>query len=142
MLWETWEANQQSEESIVSYILSTREKLKQMSDIFQENVQKSQDTQKRWYDKNTRFREFRPGDLVLVLLPTASSKLLAQWIGPYQVVKRVGAVTYLVDMHDRRKRRRVFHVNMLKEFHVRQAAETSYWTEENPTAEADSEIPV
>ena len=142
VLRETWEANQQSEESIVSYILSTREKLKQMSDIVQENVQKSQDTQKRWYDKNARFREFGPGDPVLVLLPTSSSKLLAQWMGPYQVVKRVGAVTYLVDMHDRRKRRRIFHVNMLKEFHVRQAAETSYWTEENPTAEADSEIPV
>lgn len=75
VLRESWEADNQSEESVVSYILSTREKLKQMSDIVQENVQKSQDTQKRWYDKNARFREFSAGDPVLVLLPTASSML-------------------------------------------------------------------
>lgn len=35
---------------------------------------------------------------VLVLLPTPISKLLAQWQGPYEVVKAVGKVNYLVDM--------------------------------------------
>ena len=41
------------------------------------------------------------GDQVLVLLPTSSNKLLAQW--PYQVLKKVGKVNYLVDMYDHRK---------------------------------------
>ena len=47
---------------------------------------------------------------------------MAQWQGPYQALAREGKVTYLVDMHDRKKRRRVFHVNMLKAFHVRMEA--------------------
>ena len=80
----------------------------QMTELVQENLSKAQERQKTWYDKGTRVREFVPGDPVLVLLPTSSSKLLAQWQGPYQIVKRVGKVNYLVDMHDHRKRR-VFH---------------------------------
>ena len=58
-------------------------------------------------------REFQPGNQVLVLLPSSTQKL---WQGPYQIVKRKGQVDYVVDMHDRRKRHRLFHVNMLKQF--------------------------
>ena len=32
----------------------------------------------------------------------------------------MGKVNYLIDMQDRRKRKREFHVNMLKDFHVRE----------------------
>ena len=46
---------------------------------------------------------------MLVLLPTSTNKLLAQWQGPYQVVSRMGKLHYLLDMHDRRKHQRVFH---------------------------------
>ena len=42
-----------------------------------------------------------------VLLPT---QLYAQWQGPYQIMKRKGQVNYVVDMHDRRNRHRLFHV--------------------------------
>ena len=60
--------------------------------------------------KMLKFANFNLGILY------STSKLLAQWQGPYQVVKCMGKVTYMVDMHDQRKRRRVFHVNMLKSF--------------------------
>ena len=50
---------------------------------------------------------------MLIILPTTNEKLSARWQGPYQVLKRVGKVDYLVDMHDHRKRRRVLHVNLL-----------------------------
>ena len=100
-----------------------------MADLVQENVTKVQKNQKQWYDKKARLRQFEAGDSVLVLLPTATNKLLAQWQGPYQVVKHLGEVSYLVDMHDKRKRRRVFHVNMLREFRVRKSVETSFWVE-------------
>ena len=86
-----------------------------MSELVQKNPSKSQTQQKNWYDRRSRVREFKAGDPVLVLLPTSTSKLLAQWQGPYQINKCMGKVTYMVDMHDH-KRWRVFHVNMLKEF--------------------------
>ena len=38
---------------------------------------------------------------MLVLLPTSTNKLLAEWQGPYKVVKRMGEVDYQIEMHDR-----------------------------------------
>ena len=122
ILRETWEASSKSDETVVSYVLETQRRLKEMADIAGENMLESQEEQKRWYDRRARLREFKRGDPVLVLLPTTADKLMAQWQGPYQVLAREGKVTYLVDMHDRKKRRRVFHVNMLKAFHVRTEA--------------------
>ena len=136
---ETWEGNESQDESVVSCVLSTREKLKQMVDCVHENLTKQQDSQKRWYDAKARMREFKPGDLVLVLLPTFTNKLLAQWQGPYQIVTRMGKPNYLLDMHDRRKRQRVFHVNMLKGYQVRAVVEE----EDNRYAdELEEDIPV
>ena len=146
ILRETWEASHKSEESVVSYVLATQEKLRDMAEIVQKNLTKAQKKQKLWYDQNARMREFAAGDPVLVLLPTSTSKLRGQWQGPYQVVKRVGKVSYLVDMHDKRKRRRVFHVNMLKGFRGRRPVEQSYWAEDvtadHDDIDGDSDVPV
>eukprot|EP00731_Ephydatia_muelleri_P004053 Em0002g229a len=121
ILKEVWETTSRTtDENVISYVLSTRERLREMSELVQENLSSSQRRQKSWFDKGARLREFKTGDSVLVLLPTSSNRLLAQWQGPYQVVQRMGKVNYLIDMQDRRKRKRVFHVNMLKDFHVRE----------------------
>ena len=104
-----------------------------MTELVHKNLSKAQEKQKTWYDKKARVREFEPGDPVLVLLPTSSSKLLAQWQGPYQVVKRVGKVNYL---YDHRKRKRVFHINMLRAFQVRRVAESN----ESVVDESDDDV--
>ena len=62
-----------------------------------------------------------PEDEVLVLLPTTSNKLLAQWQGPNCVLRRVGKVNYEVYMPDKRKRRAILHINMLKKWHQPEA---------------------
>lgn len=80
---ETWEADERSDDSVVSYLLATQEKLWDMAEIVEENLTKAQSKQKRWYNKGARLREFTKRDPVTVLLPTSSSKLLAQWQGPY-----------------------------------------------------------
>ena len=86
ILKETWEADQKSDESVVSYVLATREKLEDMVDCVKQNMETQQARQKKWYDTRARLREFKPGDAVLVLLPTSTNKLLAQWQGPYSVL--------------------------------------------------------
>lgn len=53
------------------------------------NMTKTQLKQKHWYDKSARERTFEAGEQVLILLPTSTSRLLAQWQGPYLVVKAV-----------------------------------------------------
>ena len=141
VLRDTWESGTASDENVISYVLSTREKLSQMAEVVKENLTKAQRYQKTWYDKGARLREFITGDLVLVLLPTTSNKLLAQWQGPYQVLQRMGKVTYLIDMQDKKKRKRIFHVNMLKDYHVREGAgdQVSCFSEEYQ--EDELEIP-
>ena len=47
ILRETWEAGKQSDESVVSYVLSAREKMEKMKDIVHENMTAAQDRQKR-----------------------------------------------------------------------------------------------
>lgn len=73
----------------------------------------------------------------MVLLPTSSNKLLAEWQGPYEVVRRVGRVVYKVDMKDRRRRKRIFHVNMLRECI---APTASFFTAEEGIKEDDGDV--
>lgn len=64
------------------------------------------------------------------------NKLRAKWRGPYRIVRREGKVNYLVDLHDTRKRKRVLHVNLLKQWHTPVA--TSFFAEET---EEDIDVP-
>ena len=78
-------------------------------------------------DRTARSREFHPGDQVLVLLPTSTNKLLAEWQGPYPITKRIGKVNYEIKMTDRRKQKRVFHITLLRAWHAPTAV--CYWSE-------------
>ena len=117
ILKESWEASNKSSESVVSYVLCMQERLSKLRDLVKENLQDAQTTQKSWYDKHARVREFQPGDQVLVLLPTSTNKFLAEWCGPYAVTRRISDVNYEVKMTDRRKQKRIFHVNMLRQWY-------------------------
>ncbi len=137
ILREEWEPSDTTDASVASHVLHMRERFEKMSEVVHENMEAAQKRQKCWYDRTVRQRKLKDGDHVLVLLPTSMSKLLAQWQGPYRVVRPVGAVNYLVDMHDRRKRKRVFHVNMLKEWHV--PVSSNYFATGCEGADADDE---
>lgn len=132
ILKESWEASARSPESVVSYVMTVQERLEKLRDIVHENLEHAQRTQKQWYDRNSRQREFSPGDQVLILLPTSSNKLLAEWRGPYPVLRKamapypvlrkVSDVTYEVRITDGRRRNCIFHVNMLREWRSPSAA--------------------
>ena len=74
-------------------------------------------------------RQYAPGDLVLVARtirkPKLTKKLLPSYIGPYQVVKRIGPLTYLVEELPASRKRRIWrrfpaHVSQLKPFRTPQ----------------------
>ncbi len=117
VLRETWEEPKAKDANVVSYVLAMREKMDQMTELVHENLSRVQEYQKRWYDKTTRVRELGVGEKVIVLLPTSTHKLRAQWQGPYTVVRKIGDANYVVDMKDKAKRHRTFHVNMLKRWY-------------------------
>ena len=136
---ESWEADKRSNESVVSHVLTVQDRLSKMSELARENLRKAQTVQKRWYDKNSRERTFQAGEQVLVLLPSTTNKLLAQWQGPYPVIRKITPVTYEVDMFDHKKPKRMFHVNMLKKWNIPTLA---LWTEsKNGTDETEDDLP-
>ena len=98
----------------MSHILAICERMEEMTEIVSDNLKEAQQWQKTWYDQTARESELESGEEVLVLLPTSSNKLLAQWQGPYCVIRKVGKVNYEIALPNKRKRRKLFHVNMLK----------------------------
>ena len=104
ILHESWEGKKKTDESVVSHILSIREKMESMSELARQNLLSFQKVQKRWYNQTARERSFQSGEQVLILLPTMTNKLRAEWQGPYRITKRVGEMDYQIHLHDRRKK--------------------------------------
>ena len=82
VLRDTWEAREDSEESVVSYVLLMQEILAKMTELVQKNIGRAQKIQKTCCDRNACLKS---GDSVLVLLPNSTSKLRVQWQGTYKV---------------------------------------------------------
>ena len=79
---------------------------------------KTQRNHKKYLDKKARLRVLVNGDKVLVLLPTASNKLLFQWKGPAVITERRGLVNYRVRFESGEEK--TFHINMLKKYNQRE----------------------
>ncbi|GFV88491.1 transposon Ty3-I Gag-Pol polyprotein [Trichonephila clavipes] len=86
---------------------------------------RAQDKDRRRYDSKHQMVSYAPGDLVWVYTPVRkvglSEKLLRRYFGPYQVLRRLSAVTYEVQDFDpasrKRKLREVVHVLRMKPYH-------------------------
>ena len=111
-----------------------------MTELVTENLQAAKKKQKTWYDRGARERSFQPGDHVLVMLPTTINKLQAQWKGPYKVVKQVGKVDYRLELPGRRRCSSLFHVNMLRKWHVPTAVASTFMAEESEEEDDDDVI--
>lgn len=128
VLREAWESPLPQERcSELSYVLKMRDKLDQFQELVKGNLAQAQQRQKQSYDKASKWRVFREGQKVLLLLPTVDSGLLAKWQGPYQITRKMGPVTYELLLPDRRKKHQVFHVNLLKEWVDRPEQSTTLW---------------
>jgi hypothetical protein len=86
------------------------------------HLMKARDRQKSYADKTRRELEFSVGDKVLLrtlnlkLKTTGSRKLLPKWIGPFEVVKRIGKVAYKLELPSSMKCHDVFHVSNLQAY--------------------------
>ncbi|KAE8681992.1 hypothetical protein F3Y22_tig00111277pilonHSYRG00011 [Hibiscus syriacus] len=96
------------------------------ADIARAYLEKARKKMKKWADEKMRHREFSVGDLVLVkLLPqqfkalrSIHKGLIRRYDGPFQVLAKVGKVSYRLDLPSTLKIHPVFHVSMLKPYHA------------------------
>ncbi|XP_065921959.1 uncharacterized protein [Magallana gigas] len=123
ILKERWEEPTEEQTSVLSYLMETRERMETVRKMVTDMESLAKKNQKRYYDKNVRNRNFEVGQKVLVLLPTSTSNLLAQWKGPYEVTQKVSPVDFKVRLS--KSKETVYHVNMLKEWFEREPEENS-----------------
>lgn len=110
---------QPTKSSVVDFILQIRENLRLVLNSAHEYAVQQRSKAKLWYDKKARDRQFAVGDKVLALLPIPKKPLHVKYYGPYEIAEKLGPVDYVLITPDRRKTRRVCHVNLLKAYNQR-----------------------
>lgn len=107
--------------------------LKRVADFRTEIHTRLQEKQVKLKDRTDKKRQkqrlYQPGDLVLVARTIRkiklTKKLLPRYIGPFQIVKKVSPLTYLVEEIPASRRKRIWrrfpvHVSQLKPFRTPQ----------------------
>jgi hypothetical protein len=100
-----------------------REMEEQMLKIKQ-NLKASQDRQKSYVDKGRTPREFNVGDHVFLKVKTNKrslklgncSKLESFYCGPFEILKRIGTIAYMIPLPPSMFVHNVFHVSFLKKY--------------------------
>ena len=115
ILKELWtnETTQSETKNTYQYVLDLRDRLEKTCELAQNELAKSQDRYRKYYDRKTKPRQYQVGDEVLLLLPSDANKLLMQWKGPYPIVAKKSNMDYTIDFGNRQK---TFHINMLKKY--------------------------
>jgi transposase InsO family protein len=115
VLRESWTAEEDPggklKPNVYRYLFDLRQTLEKCSAKAVQNASESQADYKKWYDRFARTRSFQPGQRVLVLLPSSTNRMLAQWQGPFTVIRKVNTMNYEIDLGHRHT---TLHVNMLK----------------------------
>ena len=93
--------------------------------VIKANMKAARDRQKSLADRHATDREYKVGDWVFLKLSPwkgivgfgKKGKLSPRYIGPYQIIERVGEVTYRLDLPSELARvQNVFHVSMLRHY--------------------------
>ena len=114
---DAWEQQPSRHRSLIEHVETMDQRMGRIWPMVREHMGRVQAEQARLYNRNAQVREFRPGDRVMVLVPTSECKFLAKWHGPYEVLERVGQVNYKVRQPGRRHCTQLYHVNLLKRWH-------------------------
>lgn len=84
--------------------------------LTRENLAEAGEIQREYGNRGRKMRTLKSNDKVLLLLSETTNTLLTSWQGPLAVVKQTSPVNYIVDLRGNHK---LFHVNMLKQYHSR-----------------------
>jgi hypothetical protein len=103
------------------------ELLKEMEDQMlkiKQNLKVAQDRQKSYADKNKIHKEFKVGDHVFLKVKANRSslklgscaKLASRFFGPFEILERIGRVSYMITLLASMSVHNVFHVSLLKKY--------------------------
>ncbi|GFW49970.1 retrovirus-related Pol polyprotein from transposon 17.6 [Trichonephila clavipes] len=119
LVMEHWMEPEEEGDLVTEYMFKLINRLKRCQEIAINKMEEMQVKRKTWYDKNAVKREFKDGDLVLVLATSRANKLAVQWIGPGTILNKISETNYLVEIPGRRETSQIYHINMLKPYYKR-----------------------
>lgn len=143
LLKEHWLEPREENDLVTEYMFKLINRLRHCRETAVERMEELQVKRKLWYDKNAVKREFKEGDLVLILATSRANKLSVQWIGPGTIRSKISDTNYLVEVPGRRERTQIYHINMLKPYYRRPEHINLLLTDNPPllTSENDLDIP-
>lgn len=115
VLKELWSEDVPEDEvkTTYQYVIDLQERLETTCDVARQELTKASAKYKKHFDVRAKERRFECGDRVLLLLPTSANKLLMQWRGPFEVVKKVAKNNYKLMVGEKEK---TYHANLLKRY--------------------------
>ncbi|GFY34884.1 CCHC-type domain-containing protein [Trichonephila clavipes] len=103
LVMEHWMEPQEESDLVTEYMFKLINRLKRCQEVAINKMEEMQVKRKTWYDKNAVKREFKDGDLVLMLATSRANKLAVQWIGPETILNKISETNYLVKIPCRRE---------------------------------------
>ncbi|GFX59130.1 retrovirus-related Pol polyprotein from transposon 412 [Trichonephila clavipes] len=127
---------------VTEYMFKLINRLKRCQEVAINKMEEMQVKRKTWYDKNVVKREFKDGDLILVLATSRANKLAVQWIGPGTILNKISETNYLVEIPGRRETSQIYHINMLKPYYKRPEHINVIINDETQNSLADQELEI
>ncbi|GBL67053.1 hypothetical protein AVEN_221685-1 [Araneus ventricosus] len=119
LLYEHWVRPQEEDSTVTEYIFDLINRMRHCQELAVTTMTETRDKRKSWYDKNAVKREFRVGDLVLVLATSKPNKMAVQWTGPGVIESKLSETNYIVRMEGKNDKTQIYHINLLKPYHQR-----------------------
>ena len=96
MLKEKWLQGNPANESLLEYVSRFQTRLQETCELARKRLKTVQSEMKRRYDRNTVHRNFQAADKVFILLPLSGQSLKARFHGPYEIIRKVSDLNYVV----------------------------------------------
>ncbi|GFU58858.1 retrovirus-related Pol polyprotein from transposon 297 [Trichonephila clavipes] len=142
LVMEHWMEPEKECDLVTEYMFKLINRLKRCQEVAINKMEEMQVKRKTWYDKNAVKREFKDGDLVLVLATSRANKLAVQWIGPGTILNKISETNYLVEIPGRRETSQIYHINMLKPYYKRPEHVNVIINDETKNSLADQELEI
>ncbi|GBL73352.1 Retrovirus-related Pol polyprotein from transposon 297 [Araneus ventricosus] len=119
LLYEHWVRPQEEDSTVTEYIFDLINRMRHCQELAVTTMTETRDKRKTWYDKNAVKREFRVGEIVLVLATSKPNKMAVQWPGPGVIESKFSETNYIVRMEGKKDKTQIYHINLLKPYHQR-----------------------
>ncbi|XP_059160902.1 uncharacterized protein LOC131944361 [Physella acuta] len=118
----TGEVREYKTRAAYDYLLDLKQQLQTACSYATRKSEHEKDKAKSYYDRSATTKDIKVGDHVLILKPQLLNKLELRWAGPYEVLKKIGDLDYVIKTGDSTK---VVHVNRMMLYHHRQKPDDS-----------------